>query len=97
MFSEICYRFNKDARYHQMTPGHLLCMTYSWEMKEVRLILLLPGMFSTGLVITVDIKPDGVIKINNRPLKIFDYTNYLRAQILECASQNHSAYVMSYS
>lgn len=48
-----------------MTSGHLLCMTYPWEMLEARLIFSLPRMFSTGIVITVLTKPDGVIKRNN--------------------------------
>lgn len=52
-------------------------------------------MFSTGLVITVDIKPDGAIKINNRPLKIFDYTSSMKAPIVKCNNQDLSVYMIS--
>lgn len=50
-------------------------------------------MFSTGLVITFDIKADGVIKKNNRPLKTFDYTRSMRAQILKCNNQDGGVYI----
>lgn len=64
-------------------------------MKEVKLIFLLPGMFSTGLVITVDIKADGVIKINNRPLKMFGYSSSMKIWILKCNNQDGGVYMLS--
>lgn len=45
-------------------------------MKKVRLIFLHLGIFSTGLLITVDIKPDDVIKTHNRTSEKYLITQF---------------------
>lgn len=80
-----------------MTQGRLLCLTSLWETREVRLVVLFLQMLSTGFVVTVDMKPDGAIKINNSPLKILYYTSPMRKQILKCNHQDCRVSMISYS